>query len=152
MAGDVTFTLTGDAELDRKFKELPIKLEKKILREALRPAAKMIMESERALAPDITGTVRGSLKVRAGKRSRKTPNSVTLLVQTSAADFRGPEFYSAFLDLGHRIGSRKLGDKRRLIAGAGFMQKGLAQVAEAAKQDAIQRIKDGIEREASAGS
>jgi hypothetical protein len=149
MAAEVT--ITGDVELDRKFRELPIKVEKKVLRDALRPAAKVILDAARALAPSRSGLLKGSLKVRAQGRSRRRPNAVGFVVQTAEGDYKGETFYGAFLMLGHRLGSRKLGNRRRLIAGKNFLRQALDTSGEAAKADALERIKEGIEREASAG-
>jgi len=149
MSLSVSFTLTGDKELDRKFQELPKRVEKKILREALRPAAKMIQRQAVSNFPERTGTARQSLKVRAGKRSRRTPDQVSIVVITAAGWFKGPAFYVPFVELGHKFGKRSL-PNRRQIPGIHAIKKALDQQGETAKQDAIKRIAEGIEREAAA--
>jgi len=144
----ITFQLTGDKELDRKFQELPAKVEKKVLREALRPAAKIILAQVQADAPTRSGKTKQSFKVRAKKRSRRDKTYVGVQVVTSKALFQGPQFYVAFEDFGHRFGPRSLGDARKQYPGSHFTEHAFEKKAEDAKADAIKRIAAGIEREA----
>lgn len=142
----IEFTLTGDKELDRKFRDLPLKVEKKVLREALRPATKIILEGAKQAAPVGSGQLQKSLRVRAGKRTRK--NVVTMQVVTGKEFFQGDTFYGAFEEFGHRIGSRSLGDQRAVYPGTHFIEHAYKSKAEEAKNDAIQRIAIGIEKAA----
>lgn len=143
-----TVTLTGDKELDRKFAELPTRVEKKVLREALRPAAYIIHAAAQANVPVITGTAKESLKVRAGKRSRGR-DDVSLAVITASGWFRGPAFYFPFDELGHHFGKRGL-PNRRHMPGKRWLRNALQQTEGAARAEAQRRIAEGIEREAAA--
>lgn len=143
-------TLTGDAALDRAFKELPVVVQKKILREVMRPAAKAVMDVATGLVPVQSGALRASLKVRAAKRSRATANRVSFNVITGVGTFKGPTYYGAFVDLGHRLGSRKLGNKRSKVPGKNFMKSALDTAGPRAKETALAALKEAIEREASA--
>jgi HK97 gp10 family phage protein len=141
----VAFQLTGDAELDRKFTELPGRLQRKIIREALRPAAKLIRDAAAANAPRKTGLLGGSLKVRAGKRTRT--GRVSMNVMTSKGWFKGADFYGAFVALGHRAGPRRLGSRRKLVPARPFLRKAYLDVGPEARDLAISLMKQGIERE-----
>lgn len=148
----ITFQLTGDKELDRKFQELPAKVEKKVLREALRPAAKIILAQAKSNAPVLTGNTKESLKVRAAKRSRRTKNYVGIQVVTGKDFFQGQTFYAAFEEFGHRIGPRRLGDARKQFPGVHFIEHAYEQKADEAKALALKLIAEGIEREAASAS
>lgn len=108
-AGEISlsFTLTGNKKLDRMFAELPKRMQKKVLREGLRPAAKLVQTQAKANIPSKSGKGSASLKVRAGKRSRKYPDRVSINVITAAGWFRGETFYMAFDEFGFKLGSRK---------------------------------------------
>lgn len=150
MTGAVSFKLTGDKALDAKFAALPGAMQKRILRDALRPAAKVILEASKRGVPRRTGRMAASLKVKAGKRSRKRPNAVTFVVQTAEGDFKGETYYAAFLEYGHRAGPRALGTKRRHIEGKRYLKLALASVDQQARDVAIRLIKEGLERVAKA--
>ena len=166
MAGPlITFQLTGQPELDRRFQELPKRLQKKVLREALRPAAKLVHQQAQANIPSKSGRARGSLKVRAGKRSRKFPDRVALVVITAAGWFRGESFYVSFGELGFQLGSRKVHQtkagprhklglryvrERRPVKGRHWIKRALQTARSAATALAMQKIREGIEREAKA--
>lgn len=146
--GGLTFELTGDKELDRKFAGLPARVERKILRQALRPAADMILLEAQTNMPIVSGETRESLNVRAAKRSRRNKNSVVIQVVTGQEFFKGKTFYAAMAEFGHRAGSRKLGASRKLVPGIHVIEKAFKAKAEEAKADALQRIAAGIEAEA----
>lgn len=162
----VSFTLTGNERLDRAFEELPNRLQKKVLREALRPAAKVIQGQAKSNIPKRSGKGAESLKVKAGKRSRSRPDQVSVLVITAAGWFKGSEYYLAFGELGFKLGSRKaytfpaglrykLGRnmwlKQRIPVGGKHWIKGaLDQRRAEATALAKAKIAEGIEREAAA--
>jgi HK97 gp10 family phage protein len=60
----------GFSELAAKLKELPVKVEKKVIRTALRSGTKIIADATKANAPVLTGTMKRAITVRAMKRSR----------------------------------------------------------------------------------
>jgi len=93
------FVLTGDKAIDRKLKKLGPKLGKKIIRRAMRPAAKVVRDEAKANCPVDTGTLRQSIKVRAAKRSRQ---KIELLVTTSGSDnlFTGSAYYGGMVEWG----------------------------------------------------
>ena len=125
--GAVIFNIsgTGDAELQKLLNALPEKVQKKIMRQALREAAKVVAAEARARAPVGTGTLRDSIKVRAAKGKRGT---IGAEVVTGEGYFQGKTFYGAFIELG----TRKMGAKPFLRpAAAAARGRAIAVVAEA---------------------
>lgn len=161
MAQEFTLTLTGDKQLDRFFRTMPTRVQKKVVRKPLRDAAKLIQTAAKENAPERTGLLRRAIKVRAAKRSRRFPFSVTVRPQIGAGDFKGKTFYGAFVEFGHRLGLRrnraaiKRGiekDSRPVVEGQHFMERAFESKAQQAKQVALSGIRVGIEAEARLGS
>lgn len=125
----VDITILGDKKLQRKLKGLTPALQKKALRKALRAGAKIVAATARQMAPKRTGAVKRSIKVKAMKRSR---GRLGVQVVTGEGWFIGPEFYAAFVELGHHIGRRGLGGQRTHVPGSGFLRKAARQQRGAA--------------------
>lgn len=124
----VTFKIEGIEPLAGFFEKFPAKVQNAILREALRPAAKVIQQNVIRGTPvgpssywkgpkgrgklHHGGDLRKSIKVKAAKRSRV---SVGVNVVTGATDnvFVGDQFYGAFVEFGHFMGKRKRSAPRR---------------------------------------
>lgn len=128
--------ITGIEYIDRKLKEMEPKLSKKILRQALRKALKPAQAKAREIVPKRTGTLRKSIKVRAG-RSRK---GITMTVATSSSDnlYVGKSFYGGFVHDGakNRNGTRREG--RPFMKDARDAAKD--QCISIAKQEILSRI------------
>lgn len=94
--------LSGDDEIDKILKGLPIGLQKKGARKAVRQVAKIVMQAARKYAPKKTGALRRSLTVRMAKRSRKKANmhDVGALAVTRGGMFKGDQYYGGFLEYG----------------------------------------------------
>lgn len=153
----VTFKLTGNKRLDKLFQTLPKRVQKKVLRKPLRDAAKVIHADARQRIPRVTGRFRVSLKVRAGRRSRKLANTVRIVVITSEGWFKGKVYYGAFVEFGHRQGKRIKGTRRKVnpvidtrkeIPGRHDIKHAFDAKAEQAKGIAMAGIAAGIIREA----
>jgi HK97 gp10 family phage protein len=99
MATGVSFKISGDKELQRALNALPGKVQKKIMRGALREAAKVVAAEARARVPVETGTLRDSIKVRALKGKR---GSVGASVESGEGQFKDESFYGAFIEFGTR--------------------------------------------------
>lgn len=63
--------ITGIEDVKKMFEALPLAVQKKALRPALRKGAKITLEKAKQLCPAKSGKLRKSLKVRAIKRNRK---------------------------------------------------------------------------------
>lgn len=106
----ITMEVTGAKELEAALKSLPDRVARKILSTALRKAAGAVRDDAKASAPIKTGKIKKSIVIRAGKYRRG--GSVRMLVVVLGA-YRGPQSYSGPLELGHKVGSRGTGLKRK---------------------------------------
>jgi HK97 gp10 family phage protein len=117
--------ITGDKELDRLFQMLPDGMQKRVLRPALRAAAKVIQAQAVANAPKDTGALKKSIKVRAGKRSRKGIVRVNVTTsKDSTTLYKGKQYYGAFIEFGHHVGKRTAEVKRTQKANPGTRVSG----------------------------
>lgn len=90
--------VTGIDKLDRKFKLLDARVGKKVVRQAMRQALKPVLAAARANAPEESGVLRRSIKIRAVKRRKK--GVIGLEIRTDAKTMGGDAFYAAFIELG----------------------------------------------------
>lgn len=107
----LTAKLEGADVLERRLSALDAKISRKIGAQAMRAGAKVVLDEAKSKAPvgksrkdHKAGTLKASLKVRAGKRKKGV---IRFLVQTKDGDYKGDTFYGAFVSFGHKIGSRK---------------------------------------------
>lgn len=135
--------ITGMQQLKKQLSALPEKVQKKIYRQAMRPAMKIIhKEIIDNTVPVDTGMLKDSLKVRAAKRSKQY---VGVDIVTEAKDFTktkdGAEtetpYYSAFLELGTKH-----------IEARGYMRRAVDNKGEEALDVATDKIAKLIEKEA----
>lgn len=91
-----------------------------LLRKALRAGARPVLAAAKALVPKDTGLLESTIKIKSA-RSR-APGGVAVSVSTAATDFQGQAFYGAFVEYGYRKGSRKLGDRRKVVPPQPFMR------------------------------
>jgi HK97 gp10 family phage protein len=125
--------ITGIAELDKKLRELGPKVGNKVVRTAMRNAAKTLKAGIEGRAPEgETGALSSSVKVRAGKRSR---TSQTVEVGLEDATFKGERFYAAANEWGTSE-----------MPGQHFVRGTLDAEGESVKKDIEREIRDGIER------
>lgn len=137
--------ITGIRDIDKKLRTLEPRLQKKVLRQAMRSGLKVQAAEVKAQAAVDTGLMRSSVKVRAVKRKKR--GSISLEVAISAKtdglvkqSANGGAFYPAI----EQYGSEKQGRAADPFATRAFESKG-----EASRQVTIAQIRAGIEREAS---
>lgn len=118
-----------------KLSELQKKAANATTRKALRAGAKVIQAAVVEREPEVTGLMKAATKVTAGRRRKGV---ISVLVSIGKKWFAGKAFYAAFVDMGHRQGKRKLGDKRKLIPGRHFMEAGF----DASKGAAMEAIEE----------
>lgn len=140
-----TIKITGARAIQRALDELPKRLAKKVIRQALRAGAKVIQPAAKAEAPEKTGQTRRAIKVRAGKSRKK--NVISLGVIIGKGSYQGETFYGAFQNFGWKTGKRG-SSNRTQVPGKHFMEKALAEKGVAARDVAEDVILAGIEREA----
>ncbi len=128
-------TITGWEDLKARLKALPLKVQRKVVRPAMRDAGKIVLAAAKQDVPRRTGRLQQSLKVRAQNRTRK--GTIGVNVTAGGAFFRGPTFYGGFVEYG-----------TKKMAGRHFMQKAFQRSANTANAKAMATIAAGIEREA----
>ena len=100
--GQSVWQVTGIKEVDAKLAKLPYTIQKKLIRKAMRKAAKPVVATARQLAPKDTGRLSRSIKVKALKRSRKTQHIVGVRIVTGKDLFKGEYYYGGFIEYGTR--------------------------------------------------
>lgn len=159
----IGFWISGDRAVLRALSELPKRVQGKALRPALRVGAKILHAQAKSNITKRSGAAAASLKIRAGKRSRKGGASVQVV--TSKGWFKGDQFYVAFGELGFKLGSRKvyqleagprhkLGKRyvaeRKQVEGKRWIRNALQQKESQAREAALQALKVNVEKEAEA--
>lgn len=124
--GFIDIRLVGDKKLTAALKALPLKFQKKVVRKALRDAAKIVLPVVRANTPIDTGNLKNSIRVKALKFSRRS-GKFGVGVQTGIGFYIGKQFYGAFQELG----TRKMRG-RRFMRDAADTTRTRAQAAMAA--------------------
>lgn len=106
MASPLGFDISilGDKDLDRKFAQATAKLQKKVLRPAMRKGARPILQDAKVGAPVRLGRMKKTLKIRAMKRSR---NRIGVMIQTGTRaqlgiDANDPYYYPMAVETGTR--------------------------------------------------
>jgi HK97 gp10 family phage protein len=131
--------VTGIKELDAKLKTLAPRVQRKVVRQSLRAAAKPIQARAKHGAPEgETGKLRASIKVRAGKTKRRDVIAIDVLVDKK--DFDGMGWHGAAVE----FGTSKMDAQPYMLPA--FVQQG-----PSARDYAERLIRDGIEREAAKG-
>lgn len=103
MALAVDISVLGERELERKLAKLTAGVQRKIVRRALRDAAKPIRDAAKSRAPVKSGRLRRNIKVRSMRRSRVR---LGVLVRTGTRDEMGipsdsPWYYPAIIEYGY---------------------------------------------------
>lgn len=93
-----TFEILGEEKVQRALAKMTAKVGGKLLRRAMRAAAKPIRDTAKELCPVDTGSLKDSIKIRAGKRKS---GSIAIKVETN--------YYGDFVEYGHIVGRRLKG-------------------------------------------
>lgn len=133
-------SIVGIPELQANLKSLPDRIQKKVLRPALREAGNTILKRVKQQVPRKSGALAKSLKLRTVKQKRGTKN-VVFQVITGAALFTGKTYYGGFLELG-----------TAKIQARHFIAQAFQTSASSANAAAVLRLKEGIEREGALGA
>ena len=83
MAKTGAIIITGVKEIDRRLKTLEQRVQKKVLRQAMRSGMKIVLADAKSRVPVLSGLTKQNLKLRAMKRSRSKQG---LLVQVKSAE------------------------------------------------------------------
>ena len=137
----VDISLLGGKELQRTFRELPLKLQKSIVRKANTKAMKPILASVRSRTPVLTGNLRRGIKSRAMKVRRRGSVIGRILLLPTRADLgispSDKYYYPAAVEYGHDA-----------VTGVNFLRGGFDAAEGEAFEILKREIVAGIEREA----
>lgn len=139
----LTVQVSGIEDINARLSTLDKRIARKVTSRALRAGGKMVQSAAQALCPEETGTLAKSIKVRAGQRRK---GKVRIIVGAGKSWFTGPAFYGAFVEFGHKQGSRKLGDNRKMIPGKNFIKKAYDNTRQSALNAVISTYKSEIDR------
>jgi hypothetical protein len=148
-AGGGKVIVLGIPGIDRALKQLPLNLQKKVIRKAMRESLRPVkaavyhQETEGHLA---TGFTAENVALRAGKSKKR--GRIAMQVIIGEGWYLGATFYAAFEEFGHFIGSRNL-SYRTFHAGSHRMERAFAQTAEQAKADCEWKLRLGVDHEVS---
>lgn len=153
--------IKGITELKKKLDALENNVAKKVVRQALRAAAKVSQVAMISSAPVGSGATKQSLKVRAGK---KRQNKVNYFAGLTRKLFTGKQWYAAAVELGHKQGKRIRTSKkdsktirdyaaaknaaRVQVPAKHWMKLAFEKSAQAAADTACKKIAEGIEKAA----
>jgi len=145
MPARVKVVVTGRKDIDRRLHAFPLKLQKKVIRQAMRAGMKLMAEHVRQLAPVLTGTLRDNVVVRAGFKSRTRRGTITMDARIDANDETKRTsaktgktvFYPAIVEYGV---------KGRGIRANDFMLRAFRRFGDAARRLTIRLIRQGIDR------
>ena len=138
MPARVKVVVTGRKDIDRRLHAFPLKLQKKVIRQAMRAGMKLMAEHVRQLAPVLTGTLRDNVVVRAGFKSRTRRGAITMDARIDANDETKRTsaktgktvFYPAIVEY-------KFDD---------YMLRAFKRFGDAVRRLTIERIRAGIDR------
>jgi HK97 gp10 family phage protein len=140
--------IKGGVELLRKLEQFPRTVQRKLLRQAIRDGARPILAAAKANCPVGTGELKKSLRLRVRKKTK--PGTYAVQIQAGKyGEFKGDQFYAAFVELGHRVGSRKLGNARAMVPANPFMRRAADTTKDRAGRIVGESLGRRIEAEAS---
>lgn len=125
--------VTGIDEIDRRLKDLEPKLQRKVIRQAMREGMKLVRDEAKRNAPVRTGMLRRAIKVRGATKPRR--GVVQVEVRVGEGDFKGKTFYAAFVEYGSKD-----------APGRHYMLNSYVHAGPQAKQAAIAAILRGIDQ------
>ena len=89
--------IEGVRKLERKLLKLEPKIGKKVVRQAVRKAAKPILAAAKSNVPVESGELKRNLKIKALKRKK---HRFGVMIGTGLKWFTGDQFYAAFVEFG----------------------------------------------------
>ena len=139
----VTVKAEGMEELDRKLKLLTFPEIRGIVSKSLRAGAKVAQKEAKELVPVRTGKLKANLKIRAG---RKKKGYVSIHVMIGDKYWTGDTWYGAFVEWGHKIGHRRLGNTRTALPGEHFLEYAADESAQKAIKAIVETTKTLLEQ------
>lgn len=119
-AGGGQVVVLGVPKIDRALSRLSAKMQRTATRRAIRTALKLVEDGAKRRVPVDSGLTRNNISVRPGKPKRR--GQIVVEVMIGEGDYKGQTFYAAFIEYGHKQGSRKLGKDRAEVPPIPFMR------------------------------
>lgn len=139
-----TVVITGIRRIDKKLKLLPLKVQKKVVRQSMRKGMKIVLSEVKSEAPVDSGVLKSNLALRARKRKKR--GTIELEVRIKANDETKKTskagktvFYPAIVEYGHGNAPPNP-----------FMRRAYTQSGRAARDETLQALLDGVNREVKA--
>jgi len=134
-----TLIITGIKDIDRRLRTLEPRIQKKVVRQAMRRGMKLMADAVRSRVPIYTGLSRKAVKVRAVKKRKRSSIMIEValsskIMGTVKPSPKGAVFYPAVVEY-----------KKHPFMRPAFQAKG-----EATRQYIINDLRFGIEREIAA--
>lgn len=136
--------LTGFDEFNRMLRRLKGSA-KKVMRRSFRIALRPVQALAKQLAPYSTGALRQSIKIRAGKFSRRR---IVVRVTTGDRTLKGKRFYSGFQHWGWRPGIRPKNQSNPQTDGIDFLKQAADEKESQIEVILIREVGAELEREA----
>lgn len=134
MAQAFDISLLGDRELQRQFQQLPLVVQRKLLRQSFRQAMRPVLAMARSLAPKLTGQMARTLRLRAMKRRRGRLGMIIMTAPRAALGIPATAegYYPAHVEIGA---------KKRGVPAKPFLRPAF----DAQREIMVQTIARGIE-------
>ena len=139
--------ITGVKSIERAYRELPKRVASKVVRQALRQALRPMLAAVKQEAPVETGQTKRAAKIRAVKVKKR--GTIALEVRIGEGDYKGDQFYAAFVQYGHDI-ARPRGTVVGHVPPNPFMTRAFDRTKDQATREAIRLIAEGVDREVKA--
>ncbi len=137
----ITVVVTGVPAIDRRLRRVEGKVGRKVVRRALRRGAKLVAQEAKRRAPRRTGALSKSIKVRAGKRSRR---AISINAIIGKGFFKGETFYAGFIEFG-APGHMTYGRGRSPLKPNPFMRAAFDTAGPRARDLVLREILQGLE-------
>ena len=136
----IEFKLRESRNLDQALQEVSPKLERNILRSALREGGNLVRDAAKRGAPIKSGLLQRSIKTIIRVLHGEVTASVGIFTPSGKAKGKIYAFYAMWVELGHRIGTRTSRLKLSKTMTAGFVRgRPFLLPALYAKQGEVQR-------------
>lgn len=126
-------TIQGLEETLQALREIEPKLAKKVLRSAIRKGLKPMLAAAKSNAPVDSGTLRNSLRIKAGKRRK---NTISLEIVNGTQEFTGESYYGSILEYG----------SRKMPGGHPYLRPAFDSTHEETARIIAEEIRNGLER------
>jgi HK97 gp10 family phage protein len=140
---EVNLELQGQAGVVAAINQLEARAVNQLVSSSLRAGLNIIRDGARGNVHEVTGRTKKAIKVRT-RRARKGVKAMQ--VGVGEAWFTGDEFYAAFVEFGHKQGSRKLGDRRKQVPGEHFLEYAFDELKDAATAAIEETFLEGLEQ------